>query len=70
MENKLYLVSEGKVFEVEPDDHKCNWATECLVLALCDENALRIAEQYDSGLIQYDNHVYCSVPIVALGGKT
>jgi hypothetical protein len=65
MENKLYLVSEGKVFEVEPD-HKCNWETECLVLATCDEGALFAAKQYDNGTIQYDNHVYCGVTIVAL----
>jgi hypothetical protein len=66
MEKRLYVVEDGKAFEIPADDLEQFDGTESVVLAYNEEDALRIASMYDAGQLDIDNHIYCGVTVSAV----
>lgn len=64
-EKELYRVEEGRVRKANPTS-KVDWINSALVLAKTPKEALRIAEQYDKGQVQWDNAIYRGENIVAI----
>ena len=64
-EKELYRVEEGRVRKANPTS-KVDWKNSALVLAKTPKEALRIAEQYDKGQVQWDNAIYRGENIVAI----
>lgn len=67
MQNKLslFLVNEGEVTSATPDT-TCDGLNSILVLASCDADALAIAADYDSGILQADNYTADGVTIAVI----
>lgn len=51
----FYLVDEGWVEQVNPEEAEANFETSALVFAENEHDALRIAVRYDAGEIDFDN---------------
>ena len=67
MQNKLslFLVNDGEATSATPDTI-CDGFNSILVLASCNDDALAIAADYDSGILQADNHIIDGVTIAVI----